>query len=189
MFRKWNQFHQKVVETFYDLESSWTHKLNTECKFLLILKIVYLFPVYSLADPLKDLEVSNKISSHYSAGDLKKITGKEVVEVNIDKEAKTITISDNGIGMTAEEVDKYINQIAFSGATEFLDKYKDDDAKQAIIGHFGLGFYSSFMVSERVDIITKSQKPKSKAVKWSCDGSPEYTIENIKKDTPCTSYR
>ncbi len=103
------------------------------------------------------------------------------VHVTLDKDAKTITISDNGIGMTAEEIDKYINQIAFSGATEFLDKYKDDDAKQAIIGHFGLGFYSSFMVAERVDIISKSAKKGSKAVKWSCDGSPDYTIDPTKK--------
>jgi len=103
------------------------------------------------------------------------------VHVTLDKEAKTITISDSGIGMTAEEIDKYINQIAFSGATEFLDKYKDDDAKQAIIGHFGLGFYSSFMVAERVDIISKSAKKGSKAVKWSCDGSPDYTIDPANK--------
>ena len=103
------------------------------------------------------------------------------VHVTLDKEAKTITISDNGIGMTAVEIDKYINQIAFSGATEFLDKYKDDDAKQAIIGHFGLGFYSSFMVAERVDIISKSAKKGSKAVKWSCDGSPDYTIDPADK--------
>jgi len=103
------------------------------------------------------------------------------VHVTLDKEAKTITISDNGIGMTAEEIDKYINQIAFSGATEFLDKYKDDDAKQAIIGHFGLGFYSSFMVAERVDIISRSAKKGSKAVKWSCDGSPDYTIDPANK--------
>tara|TARA_B100000780_G_scaffold278901_1_gene254269 strand:+ start:3215 stop:5158 length:1944 start_codon:yes stop_codon:yes gene_type:complete len=103
------------------------------------------------------------------------------VHVNLDKEAKTITISDNGIGMTGDEIDKYINQIAFSGATEFLDKYKDDDAKQAIIGHFGLGFYSSFMVAERVDIVSLSAKKGSKAVKWSCDGSPDYTIDPADK--------
>ena len=88
--------------------------------------------------------------------------------------------------MTSDEVDKYINQIAFSGATEFLDKYKDDDAKQAIIGHFGLGFYSSFMVSERVDIISLSQKENAESVKWSCDGSPEYTLEPAEKSTPGT---
>ena len=106
------------------------------------------------------------------------------VFVKLDKDAKTITISDNGIGMSAEEIDKYINQIAFSGATEFLDKYKEDDAKQAIIGHFGLGFYSSFMVSERVDIISKSAKKGSKAVTWSLQAIHEdlhvkYTRERI----------
>ena len=102
------------------------------------------------------------------------------VQVKLDKEAKTITVSDNGIGMTAEEIEKYINQIAFSGANEFLEKYKND--ANAIIGHFGLGFYSSFMVSEKVEIITKSHKEDAKAVKWSCDGTPEYHIEEIEKE-------
>ena len=110
------------------------------------------------------------------SGDL---SGAKVV-VKLDKDAKTITVSDNGIGMTAEEVEKYINQIAFSGANEFLDKYKED--AHAIIGHFGLGFYSSFMVSEKVDVITKSYKDGAKAVKWSCTGSPEYTLEEVEKD-------
>ena len=94
------------------------------------------------------------------------------VSVKLDKEAGTLTISDQGIGMTEEEIERYINQIAFSGVTDFLDKYKDN--ANAIIGHFGLGFYSSFMVSDRVDIITKSYKEGAEAVKWSCDGSPEY---------------
>ena len=101
------------------------------------------------------------------------------VSISIDEKAKTITISDKGIGMTAEEIDKYINQIAFSGAEEFLDKYKDK--AEAIIGHFGLGFYSAFMVSESVDIITKSYQKDAKSVKWSCDGSPNYSIEEIEK--------
>ncbi|MBQ2535014.1 MAG: molecular chaperone HtpG, partial [Prevotella sp.] len=95
------------------------------------------------------------------------------------KDTKTITVSDRGIGMTADEIEKYINQIAFSGANDFLDKYKDDAAQ--IIGHFGLGFYSSFMVSDRVDIITKSYQEDAPAVKWSCDGSPEYTLEEVEK--------
>ena len=102
------------------------------------------------------------------------------VEVKLDKKAKTITVSDNGIGMTAEEIDKYINQIAFSGANEFLEKYKND--ANAIIGHFGLGFYSSFMVSKQVDIITKSYKEDAKPVKWSCEGTPEFKIEEIEKE-------
>ncbi|MBN1927578.1 MAG: molecular chaperone HtpG, partial [Prolixibacteraceae bacterium] len=96
------------------------------------------------------------------------------VEVKIDEKAKTLTVSDRGIGMTADEVKKYINQIAFSGANDFLEKYKNDAA--AIIGHFGLGFYSSFMVSDKVEIISKSYLEDSEAIKWSCDGSPEYTL-------------
>ncbi|MFV0345156.1 MAG: molecular chaperone HtpG [Bacteroidales bacterium] len=103
------------------------------------------------------------------------------VSVSFDKKKKTITVSDMGIGMSAEEIEKYINQIAFSGANDFLDKYKDD--AHAIIGHFGLGFYSSFMVSDKVEIYTKSHREGSQAVKWECDGSPEYTIENIEKDS------
>lgn len=102
------------------------------------------------------------------------------VAVKFDKEAKTITVSDNGIGMTAGEIEKYINQIAFSGANEFLEKYKDD--ANAIIGHFGLGFYSSFMVSDKVEIITKSYQEGAKAVKWSCDGSPEFSLDEVEKD-------
>ncbi|WP_372772859.1 molecular chaperone HtpG [Mangrovibacterium sp.] len=98
------------------------------------------------------------------------------VRVSFDAEKKTITVSDNGIGMTAEEVEKYINQIAFSGANEFLDKYKND--ANAIIGHFGLGFYSSFMVSHKVEVVTKSYKEGAQAVRWECDGSPEYTLED-----------
>ena len=98
--------------------------------------------------------------------------------MKVDAETGTLTVSDRGIGMTAEEIDRYINQIAFSGATDFLEKYKDDAA--TIIGHFGLGFYSSFMVSKRVDIITKSWKDEP-AHKWSCDGNPEFTLEEADK--------
>ncbi len=101
------------------------------------------------------------------------------VKVSVNKEAKTITVSDNGIGMTSEEIEKFINQIAFSGANEFLEKYKDD--ANAIIGHFGLGFYSSFMVSEEVEIITRSYREDAKPVRWICDGSPEYVIEDAEK--------
>jgi molecular chaperone HtpG len=114
--------------------------------------------------------------------DLKKLR----VEVILDKKKKTITIRDNGIGMTEEELDKYINQIAFSGAEEFVNKYKDADAKNSIIGHFGLGFYSAFMVAKEVEIITKSQKAKSKPVKWVCDGSPNFSMEETKKKTAGT---
>ncbi len=102
------------------------------------------------------------------------------VQVKLDKKAKTITVSDNGIGMTAEEIERYINEIAFSGANDFLEKYKND--ANAIIGHFGLGFYSSFMVSEEVDIITKSYKEGAQPVKWTCNGTPEFTIEDVEKE-------
>ena len=132
------------------------------------------------------VDATQKMKTLKSLGELKANINKLRVEVIIDKKKETLTIRDNGIGMTEEEVDKYINQIAFSGAEEFVNKYKDSDAKNSIIGHFGLGFYSSFMVSKEVEIITKSQKPNSAAVKWTCDGSPNYTIEETTKKTKGT---
>ena len=125
------------------------------------------------------VDATQKLKTLASVGEFKGEIGEAVVRVKLDKDAKTLTISDRGIGMTAEEIDKYINQIAFSGAEEFLDKYKDD--ANAIIGHFGLGFYSSFMVSKKVEIISKSYKEGSKAVKWSCEGNPDYTMEEVEK--------
>ena len=103
------------------------------------------------------------------------------VDVIVDPEKKTLTFKDNGLGMTADEVEEYINQIAFSGAQDFLAKYKDKANEDQIIGHFGLGFYSAFMVSKKVEIITKSYKEGAQAVKWTCDGSPEFTLEEIEK--------
>lgn len=126
------------------------------------------------------VDATQKVKALSRKGEIKGDLGDLTVRVKVDKEAKTITVSDNGIGMTEEEIDKYINQIAFSSANDFLDKYKDKI--DAIIGHFGLGFYSAFMVSERVDIITKSYQEGAKAVKWSCDGSPEFTIEDAAKE-------
>ena len=126
------------------------------------------------------VDATQKLKTLASKGEYKGDVGNSKVVVKLDKEAGTITVSDTGIGMTAEEVEKYINQIAFSGANEFLDKYKDD--ANAIIGHFGLGFYSSFMVSSKVDVITKSYKENAQAVKWSCNGSPEYTLDEIEKE-------
>lgn len=125
------------------------------------------------------VDATQKLKTLANKGDFKGETGELKVSVIVDKEAGTITVRDNGIGMTADEIDKYINQIAFSGANDFLDKYKDD--ANAIIGHFGLGFYSSFMVSKQVDIITKSYQEGSKAMKWSCDGSPSYELEETEK--------
>jgi molecular chaperone HtpG len=121
------------------------------------------------------VDATQKLRTLASKGEYSGDVSNAKVVVKVDKDAKTITVSDNGIGMTAEEVEKYINQIAFSGAEEFLDKYKDD--ANAIIGHFGLGFYSSFMVSSQVDIISKSYREGATAIRWECDGSPEYMLE------------
>lgn len=124
------------------------------------------------------VDATQKLKTLSSKGDFKGDMGDLTIHISLKKD--TITISDRGIGLTAGEIDKYINQIAFSGANDFLEKYKND--ANAIIGHFGLGFYSAFMVAKKVEIITKSYQDDSKAVKWSCDGSPEFTIENIEKE-------
>ena len=126
------------------------------------------------------VDATQKLKTLASKGEYKGDVTNQKVQVKLDTKAKTITVSDNGIGMTAEEIEKYINQIAFSGANEFLEKYKND--AHAIIGHFGLGFYSSFMVSEKVEIITKSYKEGAQAVKWSCTGSPEFTIDDAERE-------
>lgn len=126
------------------------------------------------------VDATQKMKTLSSLGEFKGELGSLAVKVTIDKENGTITVSDRGIGMTVDEIEKYINQIAFSSANEFLDKYKDD--ANSIIGHFGLGFYSSFMVSKKVEIITKSHKEGSEAVKWSCDGTPSYLIEKVEKE-------
>lgn len=125
------------------------------------------------------VDATQKIKTLNDKGEFTGELGDLTVRVSVDKEAGTLTVSDRGVGMTAEEIDRYINQIAFSGATDFLEKFKDSE--NAIIGHFGLGFYSTFMVSKRVDIITQSYKEGSKAVKWSCDGTPEFTLEDVDK--------
>jgi molecular chaperone HtpG len=125
------------------------------------------------------VDATQKMAAVASSGEYKGELGDNTVRVSVNKKKKTITISDHGIGMTTEEVEKYIHQIAFSSAGDFLEKYKENI--DAIIGHFGLGFYSSFMVSEKVEILTKSYKEGSKAVKWSCDGSPEYSMEEAEK--------
>jgi len=125
------------------------------------------------------VDATQKLKTLSSLSEFKGELGNLSVSVAIDKDKGTLTISDRGIGMTSEEIEKYINQIALSSANEFLDKYKND--ANSIIGHFGLGFYSSFMVSKKVEIITKSHKEDAQAVKWSCDGTPEYTIESVDK--------
>ena len=126
------------------------------------------------------VDATQKMKTLAERGDFKGELGDLTVRVSLDADKGTLTISDRGIGMTEEEIDKYINQIAFSGVNDFLDKYKDN--ANAIIGHFGLGFYSSFMVSKKVEIVTRSYKDGAKAVKWSCDGSPEFEISDAEKE-------
>ncbi len=127
------------------------------------------------------VDATQKLKTLASLGEFKGDLGDQTIEVELDKKAKTLKVIDRGIGMTSEEVDKYINQIAFSSAEEFLEKYKNQS--NAIIGHFGLGFYSAFMVSDKVEVLTRSYKEDAKPVKWTCDGSPEYSIEEAEKES------
>ena len=122
------------------------------------------------------VDATQKIKRLAAIGEYKEELGDLKVKITINEKTKTLTVSDNGIGMTDEEVKKYINQIAFSGATEFVEKYKDKGEENQIIGNFGLGFYSSFMVADKVDLITKSHQEGSEAVQWTCDGSTEFEI-------------
>ena len=155
--------------------------VTTENIFPVIKKFLYSDHEIFLREMVSNaVDATQKIKTLAAQGDFKGEMGDLAVRVTLDKEAGTLTISDRGIGMTAEEVDRYINQIAFSGVNDFLEKYKDK--ANAIIGHFGLGFYSAFMVSRQVDIVTKSYKEGAQAVKWSCDGSPEYTLEDVEKE-------
>ena len=154
--------------------------VTTENIFPVIKKFLYSDHEIFLREIISNaVDATQKLKTLAGKGDFQGELGELKVSVAIDKDAKTITVSDRGIGMTADEIEKYINQIAFSGANDFLDKYKDD--ANAIIGHFGLGFYSSFMVSKQVDIITRSYQEGAQAVKWSCDGSPSFTIEETDK--------
>src|SRR5690606_25084259 len=146
-------------------------RVQTENIFPIIKKFLYSDHEIFLRELISNaVDATQKLKTLSSIGDAKGELGDLRIEVRLDKEKKTITIADSGVGMTAEEVDKYINQVAFSGAEEFLEKYKGQ--KEAnIIGHFGLGFYSSFMVSEKVEILTRSYREDAKAVRWECDGS------------------
>ena len=154
--------------------------VTTENIFPVIKKFLYSDHEIFLREMVSNaVDATQKLKTLAEKGDFKGEIGETKVSISLDKEAGTLTISDHGIGMTEEEIERYINQIAFSGVTDFLDKYKDN--ANAIIGHFGLGFYSSFMVSDKVDIITKSYKDDAQAVKWTCDGSPEYNIEPAEK--------
>ena len=151
--------------------------ITTENIFPVIKKFLYSEHDIFLREIVSNaVDATQKLKTLSSKGELKGDMGDLTVRISIDEKAKTLTVSDRGIGMTEEEIEKYINQIAFSGVTDFLDKYKEN--ANAIIGHFGLGFYSSFMVSSKVEIVTKSYKEGAKAVKWSCDGSPAFEIED-----------
>ncbi len=155
--------------------------VTTENIFPVIKKFLYSDHEIFLREMVSNaVDATQKLKTLADKGDFKGELGELSVHITLNEKKKTLTISDRGIGMTAEEIDKYINQIAFSGVTDFLDKYKD--SANAIIGHFGLGFYSAFMVSEKVEIITKSYKEDAQAVRWTCDGSPEFTIEDAKKE-------
>ena len=158
-----------------------TINIQTENIFPIIKKFLYSDTEIFVRELVSNaVDACQKLKTMSAAGEVKGDIGELEVEVILDRKAKTITIKDNGIGMTSEEVNKYINEIAFSGATEFVEKYKDKDAN-SIIGHFGLGFYSSFMVSDKVQIKTLSHKKAAQAVQWESDGSPEYTISEIDK--------
>lgn len=156
--------------------------VTTENIFPVIKKFLYSDHEIFLREMVSNaVDATQKIKTLAERGDFSGELGDLTVRISLDADKGTLTFSDNGIGMTEEEIDKYINQIAFSGVNDFLDKYKDN--ANAIIGHFGLGFYSSFMVSKKVEIVTKSYKEGSKAVKWSCDGSPEFEITDAEKET------
>lgn len=155
--------------------------VTTENIFPIIKKFLYSDHEIFLRELISNaVDATQKVKTLSSVGEYKGELGDLTIRVKVDKKAKTITVSDSGVGMTEEEIDKYINQIAFSGAEEFLSKYKDQT--QAIIGHFGLGFYSSFMVSDKVEINTRSYKDEAQPVRWSCKGTPEFSIENSDRE-------
>ncbi len=155
--------------------------VTTENIFPVIKKFLYSDHEIFLREMVSNaVDATQKLKTLADKGEFKGELGDLTVRIAIDEAAGTITISDRGIGMTEEEIDKYINQIAFSGVNDFLEKYKDN--ANNIIGHFGLGFYSSFMVSKKVEIVTRSHKDGAKAVKWSCDGSPAYEIDDAEKE-------
>src|SRR3954471_21957854 len=157
-----------------------TISIHTENIFPIIKKFLYSDHEIFLRELVSNaVDATQKLRALSSIGEYKGELGDLKIEVEIDKGAKTITIKDKGIGMTKDEVEKYITQIAFSGAEEFVNKYKDKVDKNVMIGHFGLGFYSAFMVAKKVEIFSLSYKEGSKAVRWECDGSPEYSIEEI----------
>jgi molecular chaperone HtpG len=162
-------------------------RVQTENIFPIIKKFLYSEQDIFIRELVSNaVDATQKIKTLSSIGEMKGELGELRIDIILDKEAKTLTIADRGIGMTAEEVDKYLNQVAFSGAEEFLEKYKGQN-EASIIGHFGLGFYSAFMVSAKVDVVTKSFRDGAEAVKWTCDGSPAFTLEAAERDHRGTS--
>src|SRR5437868_514276 len=158
-------------------------RVQTENIFPIIKKFLYSEHDIFIRELVSNaVDATQKLKTLSSIGEAKGELGDMKITISIDADKQTLTISDDGIGMTAEEVDKYLNQVAFSGAEEFLEKYKGQNEAN-IIGHFGLGFYSSFMVADKVEVITKSYKDDAKAVRWECDGSPEFTLEEAEKET------
>ncbi len=156
--------------------------VTTENIFPIIKKFLYSDHEIFLRELISNaVDATQKLKTMALAGDYKGEISDTTIHVSVDKKKKTIKVSDRGLGMTKDEIDKYLNQIAFSSANDFLDKYKDQSS--AIIGHFGLGFYSSFMVSDKVEVISKSYQEGAKAVKWTCDGSPEFTIDEVEKES------
>lgn len=154
--------------------------VTTENIFPIIKKFLYSDHEIFLRELISNaVDATQKLNAMATAGEFKGETGDVTIRVETDRKKKTIKVSDKGIGMTREELDKYLNQIAFSSANDFLDKYKDK--ANSIIGHFGLGFYSAFMVSDKVEVVTKSWQEDAPAVKWTCDGTPEFTIEEVQK--------
>jgi molecular chaperone HtpG len=157
-------------------------KVQTENIFPIIKKFLYSDHEIFLRELVSNaVDATQKLKTLSSLGEIKGELGDIRIEVKVDKKAKTLTLSDKGIGMTADEVKKYINQIAFSSAEEWVEKYKKQEGSGAIIGHFGLGFYSSFMVSKKVEIFSRSYRDDAQAVRWECDGNPEFILDNTEK--------
>ena len=162
-------------------------RVQTENIFPIIKKFLYSEHDIFIRELVSNaVDATQKLKTLSSIGEAKGELGDLRIDIRIDKDNKTLTIADKGIGMTGEEIDKYLNQVAFSGAEEFLEKYKGQNEAN-IIGHFGLGFYSSFMVSDQVEVFSKSYKEDAKAVRWECDGSPEFTLEDTDKADRGTS--
>src|SRR5881394_282697 len=162
------------------LQETGTISINTENIFPIIKKFLYSDNEIFLRELVSNaVDATQKLKALSRLGEVKSELGDLKIEIEVNKKEKTITIKDKGIGMTKEEVEKYITQIAFSGAEEFVNKYKDKVDKNVVIGHFGLGFYSDFMVAKKVEIYSLSYKEGAKAVRWECDGSPAYEIEEI----------